>query len=480
MHSASIHSGTLPVFFCALMILSSGPLLAQSSAVTAKERVEQLERRFEELAGVISSSAEIENQVEQLQERIESMTEALEQLKQVQELQRQIGILAAELESLRMGEEPPEAKGEGMYGMGAAASKVYQVSQGLSVGGYGEMLYENFSGEREDGQPSRKKDAVDFLRGVLYVGYKFSDKWVMNSELEFEHASTSASGSASVEFAYLDYLWKPSLSFRSGLLLLPVGLYNELHEPPQFPFTERPNVEKAILPTTWRENGIGVFGKMGGLSYRSYLVNGLRGAAFSSSGIRGGRQKGANALAEDVAWVGRLDWDGTPGFLIGASAYIGNSGQGLVDASGQTIDASTRLLDVHATWKFGGLGLRGLWARGTIGDAARLNEVLGYTGSSSVGSRLNGYYLEASYDMLNRRGDGQAAFSPFLRWETLDTQDQVPAGYARNPSRKSDILTLGASYWPMEQLVLKFDFQNWSNDGKTSVDQWNLGLGYIY
>ena len=104
----------------------------------------------------------------------------------------------------------------------------------------------------------------DALRTVLYVGNRFSDDWLLNTELEFEHGTTDASsgttdgeGSVSVEFAYLEHLVNENHAVRGGLLLVPMGLVNELHEPTVFLGARRPEVERLILPTTWRENGLG-------------------------------------------------------------------------------------------------------------------------------------------------------------------------------------------------------------------------------
>src|ERR1043166_3754042 len=139
---------------------------------------------------------------------------------------------------------------------------------GVSLGGYGEMVYQNFSS-------STKKDQIDFARAVLYVDYKFNEHFQFNSETEFEHGTTERGGAVSVEFATLDYLWKEFLNVRAGMILIPVGIYNEMHEPTTFFPTARPFTEQFLLPSTWSEDGIGIFGISHGLSYKAYLVNGL-------------------------------------------------------------------------------------------------------------------------------------------------------------------------------------------------------------
>lgn len=447
------------------LLLAGAAAFAQTST---GERLDELERQLAALRSAVEELAA-------------GPPDAATPDERVAELERQIEVLAEELESLTLGEAAAEraAEGEGVYGLGAAASKVYRVEQGLSIGGYGEMLFESYASKREGGSPVGFGDIVDFLRGVVYVGYKFDERWVFNSGLEFEHASTGKSGSASVEFAYVDYLWKPELNVRTGLLLLPLGLLNELHEPTLFASAERPYVEHVLIPSTWSENGAGIFGDVGPFSYRAYVMNGLNGAGFTANGLRGGRQKGAMALAEDIAWTGRLDYTATPGLVVGVSAYAGNSGQGLRDAAGRTIDAGTTLLDVHLDWRYRGFHLRGLWIRGQVGDAARLNEALNLSGDDSVGERFEGGYVEIAYDVLARRG-GRASLSPFVRIEAIDTQARVPRGFERDPIYDREILTWGVAYRPISRIVFKFGYQDWTNPGGTAFDEWNLAMGYIF
>ena len=444
------------------------------------------------LAIVLATGAAIaqestEDRLDALEKQVETLRQTLSELaaetpdERDRELERQINVLAEEIEALTLGAAaaPSVEDGQGRYGLGIAASKVYAVEEGLSIGGYGEMVFESYASEREGGAPTNVGDTIDFLRAIVYVGYKFDERWVFNSEIEFEHASTSKSGSASVEFAYVDYLWKPQLNFRTGILLLPMGWLNELHEPTLFPSAERPYVETVLIPSTWRENGAGIFGDAGPFSYRSYIVNGLQGANFAANGLRGGRQKGAQAAAEDFAWTGRLDYTATPGLIVGASAYIGNSGQGMRDLAGQTIDARTEILDVHVDWSYRGFHLRGLWARAEVGDASRLNEVLGHAGNFSIGERLEGHYVELAYDVLVRRG-GRAALSPFVRVETLDTQVRVPDGFEKNPNFDRDILTWGVAWQPIDQVVFKLGYQDWSNGADRGFGEWNLAMGYLF
>jgi hypothetical protein len=437
-----------------------------------------------------SRSAELEREIAALRQQVEALaaqqgesappTEGSQPDPRLAELERRIEALAAEVERLQLGEAAAAEADEGERGMGPAASKVYRAAGGISLGGYGELLYQGFDGTRDDGAPSGKTDEIDLLRAVFYFGYKWNDRLLFNSEVEYEHAKAGEGqkGEVAVEFAYVDWLWRPQLNLRGGLLLVPMGLVNELHEPTVFPSARRPGLESAILPTTWRENGAGVYGDIGPWSYRAYLLNGMDAVGFSAAGLRGGRQNGARAKANDLAWVGRLDYTGLPGLLAGGSVYLGDSGQEL-DA-----EVATRIFEAHADWRWRGWELRGVWARAELDGVEALNAALGATGDRSVGEESGGYYLQAGFDVFSlwlvapwRR---EQSLTPFVRFEEYDTQQKVPAGAARNPVNDNSILTLGIAYRPIDRLIVKLDFQDNDNAASTGTDQVNLALGWVF
>jgi len=431
-----------------------------------------------------ATAGETEERMDRLEREVQALRTALEEARKgeseddrLAEIERQIEILATELESLRIGEAAVKAE-ESLYGLGPAASKVYRVDKGVSIGGYGELLYQNFSSTLENGSTNTKIDQLDFLRAVVYFGYKFNDKFILNTEIEFEHASTDKSGSASVEFAYVDYLWRKPVNVRAGLVLLPMGLVNELHEPTVFLGAVRPATETRIIPTTWRESGMGIFGDLGPFAYRTYVVNGLDAGGFSAAGLRGGRQKGSKAKAEDFAWTGRIDYVGTQGLVVGLSGYFGDSGQGLTDEDG-TIDVPTSIVEGHIDWRWKGLELRFLSARAGLDDVARLNDALSITGADSIGEESVGEYVQAGYDLFTWR-KGKSQLTPYLRWERLNTQESVPDGFSANPTTDTTIRTLGIEYKPITQLVVKVDYQDTSNEADRGFSQFNVGMGYVF
>lgn len=461
----------LPATFALIVVLllAPSPSMAQEGNEADRARIEELERR-----------------VAELRVQLDSVLAGHTDAERLEELRRQIDAISRQIEAMQLGQDIVEAD-ESRYGLGPAASKVYRVSRGVSIGGYGEMLYENFSSTRQDGTVSGKKDQIDFLRAVLYFGYKFNENILFNSEIEFEHASTGNAGSVAVEFAYIDFFLAPWLGARAGLLLLPVGYINELHEPPIFLGTERPETERRIIPTTWRENGLGLFGESGGFSYRAYAINAFdavgdgssRASGFDATGLRGGRQKGSKAVVENVAGVGRVDYVGILGLNVGTSLYYGNAGQGNIDSNGRAIAAPTFIWEGHANYRAHGFWLRGLYTLSTVDDVAQLNDAQGFTGKESIGERLTGWYLEAGYDVLHSVRTNHQAI-PYVRYEQINTQARVPAGFSADPASDATIATVGAMWKPITNVAVKTDYQFRSNAARTGVDQWNVSLGFLF
>ena len=391
---------------------------------------------------------------------------------QVNELERKIDVLTEEVRNLKEQQTVPEKKEyKSMYGLGPAASKVYGVEQGLSIGAYGEF---NLKETVDDS--AGNDDVFDFVRLVMYLGYKFNDWIVFNSEIEFEHASTGKDGEVSVEFATLDFLFDPRVNVRAGLLLVPVGFLNELHEPPFYLGNVRPQVEQQIIPSTWRANGAGFFGEIGPLAYRTYVVSSLDASGFASGNIRGGRQNGSQEIAENFSWVGRLDYTPIPGLLVGGSAYLGNSGQDN-DYAGEGADVFTQLYELHAEFKRRGLELRALATLLELDDA----DVLSVALEQTIAEEMLGWYAEIAYDVLPLILPGTSHYlAPWFRYSSIDTQHDVPSGFAEDETKDRKIYEVGLTYKPIPRVVIKLDYRNQEAEEGTVADEVRVGAGFIF
>lgn len=395
---------------------------------------------------------------------------------ELDELRRRIDVLAQELERLRSGEAEEELTEDQWRALGLApsAAATYRKRQGVSFAGYGEMLYENYAADLESGVRDPKGSQLDFLRLILYSGYRFNDRFIFNSEIELEH-----SNEVSVEFAYIDYRMNDLLALRGGMLLLPMGLVNEFHEPTVFFGARRPETETRILPSTWRENGFGALGSSGRVSYRAYVVNGLNATGFTADGLRGGRQKGARARVSDLAVVGRVDVTVTPGIFVGGSAYSGGSGQDQFAVDGRVLDVGTTIAELHGQAQLRGFDVRALYARAALDDVAALNAARGLSDSNGIGSTMQGGYAQVGYNVLAARTP-DVALTPFYRYERVNTHAEVPAGYLVDPAKRLTFQTLGLELRPVHGVVVKTDYQWTSNRAETGRNQFNISLGYAF
>ncbi|HLC43186.1 MAG TPA: hypothetical protein VJO34_16365 [Methylomirabilota bacterium] len=400
---------------------------------------------------------------------------------ELEELKGKVKILTDEVDSLKTKLVLPEtAELKSLYGLGPAASKIYQLGRGLSIGGYGETNFSLLIDDKGTG-----KNIFDFVRFVLYAGYKFTDRILLNAEIEFEHAkvgsTTSAgSGDVEIEFAYLDFLLEEQANIRAGLILIPVGFLNEIHEPPFYFGNKRPEVETRLIPTTWRSNGVGLYGTLlPGLDYRTYGVTSFNAMGFSNSGVRGGRQSGNREFGDSLAWTGRLDYTMIPGLLVGTSFFWGDTGQDQL-FGGQKVDANLVMYDVHAQYQLKGLHLRGLFTQTHLADARQVT--LGVSAASRpVAERMWGAYLEAAYDILPLVMPGtRQSLSPFARFEWANTQAEVPAGFSPDNTKDIEVINVGLSYKPIPNVVIKLDYRKLTPKSGTIADELNTGFGFAF
>jgi hypothetical protein len=339
------------------------------------------------------------------------------------------------------------------------------VLQGSAFGGYGELTL-NVPGKYVLDSPPEA--TIDLRRFVLFFGHNFSDRLRFYSEFEVEHAVSSADdrGEAEVEQAYLDALLGRRLSLRGGLMIMPVGIINVYHEPPTFNGVDRPAVDTYVIPTTWREAGVGIFGELReGLRYQLYVVNGFNANGFTAeSALREGHQEAQFAHAGDFGGVARLDYEPRLGSIVGGSAYYATSGNRLTSTVGKV---PVTILEADARTRIGGFTARAEVAFLFIGDAAALDAAqrdtaiaAGGTAPDPVASRSQGGYVEAGYDLLRLLSPGnEQSVTLFGRFDYADTQASVPSGFVAKPEFRRTIYTVGLTYRPVMQIGLKLDYR---------------------
>lgn len=327
-----------------------------------------------------------------------------------------------------------------------------------SFGGYAELHYNNLDRESAD------KDSVemDLHRFVLFFGHRFSDDVRFFSELEVEHnvAGEGKNGEVEIEQAFIEWDYAQGHSAKAGVFLVPVGILNETHEPDTFYGVERNNVEKNVIPTTWWEGGIAGKGELAtGLSYDIAVHSGLYlDVAGGKYKIRDGRKKVSEAEATDLAYTGRLIWNGMPGVSVGLAAqHQTDLAQGDVVGTVQDVDAL--LIEAHVDVQKGPFGLRALYASWDIDSA--LNDI------KAGADEQTGWYVEPSYKL----SDSLGVFARYSQWDNQAGDSAIDSEYQQ--------IDAGINYWLVETVALKADFQKTNEPGDT-VKGFNLGIGWSF
>lgn len=453
--------------------------------------------------------------------RAEEAADASAELrKEIQELRQQVEALGKSAKSgtLQKGaaDGDPDSLPAAAPG-GPFRSFTQRIMGGTSIGSYGEVIYRAPSDVGPGFASFNNFDNannVDAYRFILFLGHDFNDWIRFFAEVEIEH------GGAEVEMEQLLIDLRPHKAFgvQAGVLLVPVSHINKYHEPTTYWSAQRPLLDRIVRPTTWWEPGIGVYGQPADwLHYEFQVIDGLRADKFRArDGIRNGRQKGIQAFADDLAFAGRIELYPTEDILIGLFGYHGGADHNLFQdckVSGQSAAAGANpcslngLKDIRvsmftsdiiakierAEFRFGhGLGF--------ISRAGALNAALsairnedgdsatflpgapgGVTSRNVVSERFWGWNVEASYDLL-------AAVAPtldqsgrvFLRYEDVDMQSRVPAGYVKDPNRLRRQVVAGVAWLPHPGVVFKADYEWMFSNTSDDPQQFNLAVGWNF
>jgi len=408
---------------------------------------------------------------------------------QIEELRREINDLKAQIKDMKQEKAPAGA--EAKAGAAAPTSQAGTTpavapATGVSFFGYGEINYNHY-------QEDSSRSQADLRRFVVGVGYAFNDRLHLNSEIEWEHAVASADdrGEAEIEQAYLEYQLNPRLSVKGGLFLMPFGFLNEHHEPPVFYGVERNDVETRIIPSTWREGGIGLtLATEAGITYEAGVTTGFDVTKFDEAGapLAGAHQELQFAHAHDPSFYGAVNYRGKPGLLIGGAIFTGDSTQGNANFNADNtqpdfsgIKGRITLWDVHARYQIGRLDLQALYAHGHVSGAAQIDQVLLAFNAANPGDErtyvpdsFKGWYMQAAYKVWEQ---GDLSLSPFARYEYYNTQSSMPAGFDPDPANAQHVTTAGLTFRLHPQAVIKTDFQKYTDKVN---NRFNVGLGYMF
>ncbi|MEO6346616.1 MAG: hypothetical protein ABIO60_01780 [Aquaticitalea sp.] len=339
----------------------------------------------------------------------------------------------------------------------------------LTIGGYGEIYYK---------QPEGKNGSLNAERVVLFLGYKFNERTQFVTEIEIEDAKK-----LELEQAFLQYSLNDNINVRGGLMLVPMGIINEYHEPTTFNSVLRPSSDRSIVPTTWREIGVGVSGKFNkaSLRYQAYLFNGFAsinhdGEALGGiNGLRNGRQEGVDAIISTPSFAAKLDYYGLPGLRLGLSGYVGRSqaSDDFENVDGTTVGIS--MLGADARYAYQRFMARGQFIYAHVNDSEDYNTLY----ETDLGSALQGWYLEGAYNLLSMTKKQQ--LYAFARFEDFNTQASIEGDLVANKAYDRNEWTFGLSYKIATGAVVKADYQLKANDTNKDIpNQLNIGLGVSF
>lgn len=408
-----------------------------------------------------------------LAKRVEQLAAELEQVKAELAAQRAQAAAAPRAEAAVTSNAPAQPAAAA-----PAPAAIAATTPDTVFSGYGEVNYNH---------PVRNASGAqtDLRRAVIGVQHRFDEKTKVVAEFEWEHAIASASdsGESAVEQMYVEREFNNGLRGKAGLFLMPVGLLNQNHEPTAYYGVERNFVETAIIPTTWREAGVGLSGEFGdGFAWDAGLTTGFDLTKWDAASGEGREsplgaihQEGQLAKSRDLQLHGALNWRGYPGLLVGGSVFTGKAGHATTDFSAN--DARVTLAELHTRYTPGAWDLSALWAYGRISNTEALNAT--FVGNPTpVPSSFAGWYLQAAYKLWQ---NADFSLSPFARFESFDTARtyaQLPAGLGVPSAPYEHVATVGANLAVAQGVVLKADYQKFRQD--KSLDRVNLGVGFSY
>ena len=351
------------------------------------------------------------------------------------------------------------------------------------IGGYAQIDY-----NQPFGDTLSQNGTFDVHRLVVFLGHKFNDRLSFFTEIELEHVKEIY-----VEQAFLEMKLTQWMNLRGGLLLIPMGIVNEYHEPPTFNGVERPNMEKYIIPSTWREIGLGIAGNLpsAAFNYQLYIVNGPlsydNGTALftGKNGMRSGRQKGAKSkFSGNPNLSMKVSYYGIQGLSLGLSGYFGKSQSTLYNgldknnpdlrAQADSSVVGINMIGFDARYRIKGFQARGVFNMTRFSNTGQYNTLT----NSDLGSSMIGYYVEGGYDAFSSINKIEDQLIVFVRYEVYNTHQSTTTEIQLNNQYNRTDITAGLHYKPFNNTSFKADYQVFSNDQDSNgKHQINLGVG---
>ncbi len=314
-----------------------------------------------------------------------------------------------------------------------------RAGRGVTIGGYLDHEFEWNEGG---------KSTFDQHRFIPFIYGQVSNRVRVTAEIEFEHGGFvkgggTTDGEIKLEYAVMDFEFTESFNYRGGVILAPLGVFNLLHDSPLNDLTERPTVNRQIMPSTLSESGMGFYGtfypsELSVASYEIYVVNGFNDKVISSSGglrVRGGRGSQKSDNNQNKAVTARFGLSPRLGMNFGASIHTG-----AYDDAG---DHNLTILGLDAKV------VRGIWE--VQGEYGRVAADVDLTAHPATAESQQGAYGQANVHFGHDHFLPGSVFTGVVRWDWVD--------YDTDAKGDSELgLTLGLNFRPVEDAVFKFDY----------------------
>ncbi|WP_294479404.1 hypothetical protein [uncultured Bacteroides sp.] len=371
----------------------------------------------------------------------------------------------------------------------------------LTLGGYGEaVMTRNFYSDNwkryTDASLYKNADShgrFDLPHVVLFIGYDFGKGWTMGSEIEFEHGGTESAveieeeetgeyeseiergGEVALEQFWIQKSFLPELNLRMGHIIVPVGLTNGHHMPTEFFGVYRPEGENTILPCTWHETGVSLWGRIKKWRYEVMFLAGLDADRFNNQNwIQGGTGSPYEfKIANSYAGAARIDNYSIPGLRIGVSGYLGKSASNSLKANKFTgLKGMVSIGAVDFGYNAHNWIVRGSFVYGHLENAGKIAESnrslkgMGISPGTNIGSDAISIGAEAGYDLfsqITKLKEKEQRLYIFGRYDFYNPM------YKMGKNTKGQQLldegqwgrqriAGGLNYYPMKEIVVKAEY----------------------
>lgn len=397
-------------------------------------------------------------------------------------------------------------------------------------GGYGEAVAKfmdyginRYSGTSY-GNAKDNRNTISIPRFVVAFDYKFNSKWVLGAEIEFEaggvgierelensengeyETEMEKGGEVALEQFHISRLIHPAFNIRAGHMIVPVGLTNYSHEPINFFGTSRPEGETTIIPSTWHETGLSVFGTFGkGYScfdYEAMVVTGLNADGFGRDNWVADGKQGQFEVDNftSPAYVARLNYKGVPGLRVGASLYYCHDVTANADKRYKYSSVGQSALKIYSfdvLYKNKYVTARGMFIKGDLDNASAIGSVnVSNSGNSyhsstmrKVAKGATTYGAEVGFNLKTILGNKpkMPTIYPFVRYDYYNPQQTADKGQTMDVRTQVSKWTAGLNWYALPYLVVKADYTTrqigtqkvFGTTKYNSENEFALGIAYI-